>query len=152
MAMNVEFFTYSGNKNVLNKEGTLMRIGTTRSCVPYERVSNLEGYIIVDYNADFLNANYCKFLGKSYFISDRELMTGQKMKIYTEVDVLNSFNTDILKCPAISERTSVGDRYIIDPMLNVKSYEIVKNFDKIGEFTFDSNGVFAPEMVCFTVG
>lgn len=151
MAMNVEFFTYAGNKNVLDKTSMLTQVGTTRSCTPYERVSNLEGYIIVDYNANFLNANYCKFLGKSYFISDRELMTGGKMKIYTEVDVLNSFNTNILVCPAISERSSIGDKYISDSMLSRKSWENVKNY-VLGEFTYDVNGVFSPDLIVYTVG
>lgn len=151
MAMDVEFFTYAGNKNVLDKEEKLTHVGTTISCTPYERVSNLEGYIIVDYNADFLGANYCKFLGKSYFISDRELMTGQKMRIYTEVDVLNSFNTDILKCPAISERSSIGDKYISDSMLSRKSWENVKNY-VLGEFTYNVNGVFSPDLIVYTVG
>ena len=84
---------------------------------PYEALSDLEGYVIVAYNADYENMNYAAYDGDYYFVTDREKLIGGKLKLYMRMDVLMSFKTGIEKCPMValrSEMTTKHNAYIQD--------------------------------------
>lgn len=90
---------------------------TIETINPYEPVSDLEGYVIVNYNSAYENMNYAAYDNDFYFIVDREKMIGGKMKLYLRMDVLMSFSTDIVNCPIVvlrSEVTSKHNAYIQD--------------------------------------
>lgn len=103
------------NPKALNKDLTnIIQIETIK---PYEPVSDLEGYVIIDYNSDYENMNYAAYDNDFYFITDREKMIGGKMKLYLRMDVLMSFKTGIVNCPIVvlrSEVTSKHNAYIQD--------------------------------------
>lgn len=84
---------------------------------PYEALSDLDGYVIIAYNADYENINYAAYDGDYYFVTDREKLIGGKMKLYLHMDVLMSFKTDIENCPMValrSEMTTKHNAYIQD--------------------------------------
>jgi hypothetical protein len=129
----------SSNKNTVDK--VLTSPITISNVKPYEPLDELEGYIIIDYTPDkdgYRTKNYAEYLGNYYFITDRELLIGGKMKLRLRMDVLMSFSASIKNCPAIASRSTIGNPYIFDPMIPTQSYEIVKTYD-FG-FEFQHNG------------
>lgn len=112
-------YNVSDNPKKLNK--TLGNGTEIQTITPYEPVSDLEGYVIVNYNADYMLKNYAAYLNDYYFITDRELLTGGKMKLHLRMDVLMSFQTDIKNCPCVvsrSEEPNLQNSYIVDNLRN----------------------------------
>lgn len=105
--MDITFYNYNGMNNVLQK--TLSPVATITGAKPFQPLSPLTGELILDYNSDIFGANYCAFLGKSYFVTDRELLTGQRMRIICRVDVLQTYSAGIKTAPLIPSRSS--DQY-----------------------------------------
>lgn len=62
-------------------------------------MSILQPVLIIEYNANFVNANYAYIdeLKRYYYITNIELTSGNRMKLYLTVDVLMSFADDIEK-------------------------------------------------------
>lgn len=60
-------------------------------------MSILQPVLIIEYNANFVNANYAYIDGlkRYYYITNIELTSGNRMKLYLTVDVLMSFADDI---------------------------------------------------------
>lgn len=111
--MDISFYNYSGMNNVLQK--TLSPVKTITDAKPFHPLSPLTGELILDYNVDIFSANYCSFRDKYYFVTDRELMTGQRMRIICRVDVLMSYSDGIKTAKVIPYRSqSDYNRYIID--------------------------------------
>lgn len=108
-------YNTTSNPKALNKDLTN---GTNIETIhPYEPVSDLEGYVIVNYNSTYEDMNYAAYDNDFYFIVDREKMIGGKMKLYLRMDVLMSFSTGIVNCPIVvlrSEVTSKHNAYIQD--------------------------------------
>lgn len=119
-------YNCSDNRKNLNK--TLTGGTQIETVKPYEPVSDLDGYVILDYNADYMNYNYAAYLNQFYFIEDRELLPGGKIKLKLHMDVLMSFQTDIRNCPAIAARSTIGNPYINDSMVPTQSYKLVKTY------------------------
>ena len=106
-------YNVSDNPKKLNK--TLGNGTEIQTITPYEPVSDLEGYVIVNYNADYMLKNYAAYLNDYYFITDRELLTGGKMKLHLRMDVLMSFQTYIKNCDCVFERSeNLFNSYIVD--------------------------------------
>ena len=69
-------------------------LGTAQAsiaCSPYEEISDLEGSVIVDYNATRYGCNYGYMDGKYFFITGREAATGGRLKLTLRVDVLMTY-------------------------------------------------------------
>lgn len=153
-------YNCNDNRKTINK--TLGTPTVIQTITPYEPVSDLEGYVIVNYNADYMDMNYAAYLNSKYFIEDRELLTGGKMKLHLRMDVLETFKTDILACPAISERSNSGNPYISDPMIPTQSYKLYKTYyfknagNVISQFSYTSgaggSSTWDPQYVLITVG
>ncbi len=109
--MDIAFFTYAGRSNVVQK--TLTPVATITGAKPFQPLSPLTGELLLDYNADIFGANYCTFLGKSYFVTDRELLTGQRMRIICRVDVLQTYcNSEAFNAiPIVPQRSASKTAY-----------------------------------------
>lgn len=115
MAINITLYDYSGMNEKLKKEPSNP---VTVACTPYEPLSDLSGYVILEYDATKYTKNYAKYINKFYFIYDRELMTGGKMKLFMRVDSLTTYQTGILKSPIIPKRSSsVYNSWIYDEQM-----------------------------------
>lgn len=108
-------YNTQSNPKALNKDLTGgIQIQTIN---PYEALSDLDGYVIIEYNAAYENINYAAYDGDYYFVTDREKLIGGKLKLYMHMDVLMSFKTDIESCPMValrSEMTTKHNAYIQD--------------------------------------
>ena len=78
---------------------------------PYEALSDLDGYVIVEYNANYENINYAAYDGDYYFVTDREKLIGGKLKLYMHMDVLMSYKTDIESCPMVALRSEMTTKH-----------------------------------------
>lgn len=106
--------------------GKTLTGGTAVSSVkPYEPISELTGSILIAYTGTKFDYNYISidFSNdetphiRKYFITDKELEIGGKMRLILKLDVLETFGADILKCPAVFDRTSktgIGNSKIKD--------------------------------------
>jgi hypothetical protein len=147
------------NKNI-NDENVAK---TINNVTPYEALSDLEGYVIIDYDADVFDLNYAKLENSYYFITDRERLIGNKMKLYLKMDALFTYKTDVLRCPAIAERSNVGNPYIIDPELPLNGYKLYRTFgfkktpgSTYGSFNYNTGSggtqIWNPQYILVTVG
>jgi hypothetical protein len=136
-------YNTTSNPKALNKDLTN---GTNIETIkPYEPVSDLEGYVIVNYNSAYENMNYAAYDNDFYFITDREKMIGGKMKLYLRMDVLRSFKDNIVNCDCVLDRaTDNYNAYIVDELRPV-GQTMVSN-KRLGGFTWDAN------MLLITVG
>ena len=141
-------YNTTSNPKALNKD--LTNSITIETIHPYEPVSDLEGYVIVNYNSNYENMNYAAYDNDFYFITDREKMIGGKMKLYLRMDVLMSFSTDIVNCPIVVLRSEVASKhnaYIQDGLRVTYADREVDTFN-IGDLTsMDTNS-----LILVTVG
>lgn len=113
MALSATLYNISANPRVVDKPlGS--PVLTANALAPYEELSNLTGKLILAYNADALNANYCKLtetdgqyttFEKYYYITDVSRDIGQKMNILLRTDVLMTYKSDIMNCEIIANRS-----------------------------------------------
>lgn len=113
MAFTVTLYTNSADKRVVDKTGNLTAItgGSNVSCSPTEAVDMLRPTFVINYNANFLTANYlyCSVFGRYYYINDREIEIGKKIILHCEVDPLMSWKGSIKECVGcITRSESVG--------------------------------------------
>lgn len=115
MAINITLYDYEGMNEKIKKEPSNP---VTVDCTPYEPLSDLSGYVILEYDATKYTKNYAKYNNKFYFIYDRELMIGEKMKLFMRVDSLNTYQVGILKSPIIPKRSSsIYNSWIYDEQM-----------------------------------
>ena len=149
--MKAIFFTITDYPNSIMKHYTANTAEI--SIQPYEPVNDLDGFIITsklyyDYNyvklsweaKDSMDGNSDITIERYYFITSKELMTGERLKMNLHEDVLQTFADSIYKLPAIVGRTQSG--YINANLVSDMPTENFKEteFLKIGsELAYDSS-------------
>lgn len=113
MSFTCEFYNYSGPPNKIIKN--LGRQLSSKACSPYQAVSELHGFIILEYNPDLEAANYVKVyqmqgeaqINVRYcYIEDWIKNTGGQLQLRLELDPLMTFQSEILNTEAYVFRTS----------------------------------------------
>lgn len=112
--MTAQFYKCQDDYRVCNK--TLGNVVTNLTLIePYSPLSDITGFIIVSYDPEGYKCNYVVLNGKNYFITDRELLNGNRMRIILHVDVLmNMDRTKVSVIPARSEFVEESNMYIAD--------------------------------------
>lgn len=114
-------------------------------------MSILQPILIIEYNANFVNANYAYIeeLNRYYYITNIELTNGNRMKLYLTVDVLMSFADDIKK----ANITVVRNGGIGKPTrINDSKLPIDPNKQEISQ-TVDINNALNPNTeYCYILG
>lgn len=112
--MTAQFYKCQDDYRVCNK--TLGNVVTNLTLIePYSPLSDITGFIIVSYDAEGYKCNYVVLGSKNYFITDRELLNGNRMRIILHVDVLMNMNkTKVSVIPAKSEFVEESNMYIAD--------------------------------------
>lgn len=140
MAFTVTLYTNSADRRVVDKTGNLTAItgGSNVSCSPTEAVDMLRPTFVINYNANFLTANYlyCSVFDRYYYINEREIEIGKKIILHCEVDPLMSWKGSIKECVGcITRSESVGGpTFVPDNQLPVNPKEkdlmvVRKDFD-----------------------
>lgn len=113
MSFTCVFYNYSGPPNKIKK--ALGNSLGSKSCSPYQAVSELHGFIILDYDPNLEAANYVKVyqldgetqINVRYcYIEDWIKNTGGQLQLRLELDPLMTFQTEILNTDAYVFRTS----------------------------------------------
>lgn len=87
-------------RNQLTK--TFETVKTITTSYPYEPLDDLNGFIIIDYIHD--SFNFVTFEGKTYFVESKERLEGRNYKINLHIDVLTTYNEDILGAFLLPDR------------------------------------------------
>lgn len=123
----VTFYHMRSDYRVVNKN--LTTIGTTQAIEPYNPLSDITGFIVVSYDANWYSANYAKVGDKYYYITGREVLTGGMMRIVLHVDVLMNVGSsetfrNIKIIPTRSNDKDLYNSWIAD---GSQPYELAKD-------------------------
>ena len=112
--MNITFYNYDGENNVVNKilTGGVLKTGTTRG-----EFNVISPTILVNGNPAEYNYCYIAEFNRYYYIAECRSVRSGVFEMSCRVDVLKTYATDILKCPAIAARSAkpeTQNAYLID--------------------------------------
>lgn len=137
--MTVELKYNSSDNNTINKQITAV---STATCVIKEPMDIENPHIILN-TFDYNNVNYAYIpdLNRCYFITDIINLTGGRVELVLDVDVLESFKSAILSLSAIIEKQqNTGNKYFNDGSFNVLAREFLTTYNFPAGF--DDNGEF----------
>lgn len=134
MSFNITICNNSSDPKYLNK--TITDIATV-NINPNGSIDIINPIFIIDYNVNFINANYCKanFLGRNYFIDDIAIAPGKTMALSCTIDVLTTYKDQILNSIGLITRSeSIGKpTYVVDDKLPIETNKV-----EITSIPFDS--------------
>jgi hypothetical protein len=137
--MIVELKYNSSDNNTINKNISSI---SCVNCILKDPVDIEKPRIILDtFNYSNVNYVYIPEFNRSYFITDITNLTGGRVELALDVDVLESFKSSILSLSAIIEKQqNTGNKYFNDGSFNVlasefvQSYNFPEGFSDSGEF------------------
>lgn len=118
--MILTLYTNSDDPKTLVKTHSV-QLGKAQALAPTGQVNVINPVVSIDYNASFLNANYC-FIDtfNRYYYCTIGLDTAMRMIISCKVDYLTSFASYIGQCPATIIRAELeGPTYMVDEKLPI---------------------------------
>lgn len=120
--MVITFYTSTANPKQANKANFLTQIGTAKTLNPTRAISTLNPVVYVEYNADFVNSNYC-YIGapfNKYYFCKCAVDVAGKLIVDCVEDSLYTWYNYLIDCPAtIIRAESVGVNYVVDEQLPV---------------------------------
>lgn len=136
--IDVNFYNYSGKNNIVNKS---LPTATVISGLLYDRFNVLNPTLTIRTQTTF-NYNYCYIaaLNRYYFVDKVEIVDNQKTEVYLSVDVLKSYETEILAANGTITARENANKFISNREV---IFNRVPKFNKI-DFSvnapFDENG------------
>ncbi len=102
-------------------------------CTPYENIDILNNRILVEFNENLLNSNYCynEMFNRFYFIKNIEITTAQMMIFSCEIDVLMSHSSLILQQNAVIKRNEQKANYYLNDseyLVEERNLTVTKEF------------------------
>lgn len=160
MSMLLTLGSYEGDEATINK--TVDWMSTSKTCDPYDEVTfNDQLALVTAYTAGDESYNYAKVISngqgdfgvaKYYYVRNRIMAPGGKIIYILDIDVLNTYKTQIYALPCVCVRTDADedsknlvDAYIYDTKWPVRAYRAVDvyaaswNAEGIGDFSLDGN-------------
>lgn len=129
--MNITLYSTTNDRRVVSK--TLTQIAAITNATIYGDITVTHPTLLLHYNAAYLNANYVYIpeFSRYYFINNISLSSGERMIINCEVDVLNTYKSQIktLNCTVVrnehAKRTYLPDRYMTPTSKkSIKTYKL----------------------------
>lgn len=149
--MDILFFDYGGDNRVINKQiNDAAPLASVTGAKPFEPLSPLTGQLLLEYDAAIYAANYAKFNEKYYFITDRELLTGGRMRLFCRVDVLKTYATAISGLRVMCRRSGLPmkqQQYLPDDKYPVETRRKAEQIENETDFA-----VYSDDMILITVG
>lgn len=147
MAFGLTLYTTSSDPKQVTKSLSTIASGITIR--PTATVNILSPSLIINYNAAYINANYCYCteLSRYYFIDSIDIEIGRQIILHCRVDVLMTYADQIRQCTACVTRSeSIGKPTdFIDqkfPVLpNEREYRVIE-WIKSADFPFDTSSSF----------
>lgn len=135
--MTVTFYKVTDDPKKIDKD-TSVRIGQTAAHTldPTAIVDLLNPVIVIDYNKEFLNANYCYInTFDRYYWCSFGVNTAGRTVVECKIDYLKSFAASIKNCPATIVRAELSSpTYVPDNELPIDPNRIwIEGHDLRGE-------------------
>lgn len=123
MAVTANFYYTTDDPRTIGKK--LRSVASSVQCKVYETTTITEPRLILNYDAEIFQANYC-YLGypynRYYFMSPPATLPGGRMGIPLTVDVLESFKEGICRTEAFILRAeSDCDNLIVDDLIPARA-------------------------------
>lgn len=109
MTMILNLYQTNDDPRVVNK--TLTTVINITNAIPVENTSILQPHFLVEYNATILTANYIyvPLFARYYYITNIDIVKGNRILIYCDVDVLKTYAIQLTECTGIIVRSeSIG--------------------------------------------
>lgn len=149
--MDILFFDYDGDNRVINKPiNDAEPLSRVTGAKPFEPLSPLTGQLLLAFDSTIYATNYAKFENKYYFITDRELLTGMRMRLICRVDVLKTYADQIAGLRVMCRRSGLPvkqQQYLPDDKYPVESRRTASQIENITDFA-----VYSDDMILITVG
>lgn len=139
--MDITFYTYTGEYNLINKflSGGVMVTGRINDVINYNRPTLNLRTKSVDFNMDW---NYCYIhdFNRYYFIDKHTVKSDNTFTVDLNIDLLKTYESDILNATGtivISDKadkfnSDVAQVYNTKPKVNVLPFDVVEPFDADG--------------------
>ena len=142
----VTFYKNLSDKRVVSKN--LETIKTIENCVYKEDSTILNTNIIVSYDTDIIQSNYCYISDNNryYYITEKTKLSGGKILLNCNIDVLMSNKDELLQLTATVDRNeNESNAYLIDENYKALSYKeiVCKSFPQ---------GMTRDSIILMTVG
>lgn len=136
--ININFYNYTGAKNVLNKS---LSNPTIKTGLLYDKTDIIHPVITIRTFTTLNNLNYCYIseLNRYYFINNFEI-NGNKTNLYLSVDVLMTYKTDILNSFGTTVLRENANKYNSNRENVYKLQPITQRINFDTESPFNENG------------
>lgn len=146
MAVTANFYYTTDDPRTIGKK--LRAVASAVQCKVYETTTITEPRLILNYDAEIFQANYC-YLGypynRYYFMSPPATLPGGRMGIPLTVDVLESFKEGICRTEAFILRAeSDCDNLIVDDLIPARA-GVVNSWETSDELFVPFEYAFPPE-------
>ena len=137
MSITVYLYQNTSDNRTIYKHPSLLT-ETAITCDVYDPTDRIDPILTIDrdlVNFKTLNYMYIEEFGKYYFITNIEGVAGNKAIIYGHVDVLMSYQSEIVKAKMIAARSTNQYNWYLDDPLRVFSSRVKEQYIKIGELS-----------------
>lgn len=152
--MTLTIYSSTAENNRLNKSDYLTAILTLNNCELVENVSILTPVFTVTNAPALLTAGnyvYCAEYGRYYFIRDKEILSGNRISLNCEIDVLHTYHEQITALKVTAERSSNKyNQYVTDNSQICRNDTMVQ-IKKIGNSPFSPGSLQADSSKCFVL-
>lgn len=146
--MNVTFYNYSGDNTKIQKTlgAGIALTGTLRDTSNF-----ITPEVVVEMtDVDNINYAYIPAFQRYYFIVEKEVLRTNLFRIRMRVDVLKSFQSDILALPAIAARVTGDNGSLYNSYLS-DSRMMLQTNDRTGHYHVHSFG-WTGDYILITAG
>lgn len=115
--MQIKFYKFSGDPRTVNKANLLQEVVIKQCNVYGDNVLQTPSIEVV-YDSSLMGCNYMYIadFNRYYYIGSIDLVTGNKLILNGNVDLLMSNASDIMNSRGLISRGSNGNKYIADPL------------------------------------
>lgn len=118
----------SDDERVIDKTVTLSPV----NCEPYNEVDILNPTFLLEYKANLTSCNYLHvpLWNRYYYITDINVMPGNKMTVSCHVDVLKTYAPQIRETEAYIDRSGEGSdtgKFLPDAGIPIDTKSVIKN-------------------------
>lgn len=143
--LDLKLYKYSATPNRVDKSAFLSEIGSVNGVVIKDSTNLMQPTFILKTNPVVYNANYlfCSFTNRYYYIRDITAMTGGRIAVTCDIDVLYTYRNEILNSSGWvvrSDGVSVEDDNY--KMLH-NDYPFRQDYDTLGLDFSDDDHVFS---------
>lgn len=138
--MQLKFFKQAATPNRVDKSGYLTEMGSIDNVIIKEPRNMARPTFILATNPLVYNSNYlyCSFTSRYYYIDSVDVLTGGRIAINCNIDVLYTYRNEILNSSGWVVRSdSTNDKSDNYDMLH-NDYPFRQDYQILGKFTSDS--------------